>query len=52
LIQVDKNDKHLGGVDGDADVLELLAKSEGLGSGQRRKRMKIGNDLFSQELEK
>jgi hypothetical protein len=35
LIQVDKNDKHLIDFDGDADVLDFLTKSKGLGSVQR-----------------
>jgi hypothetical protein len=33
LIQVDKHDKHLIGVDGDADVLELLDEEQGAGLG-------------------
>jgi hypothetical protein len=35
------------GVVGDADVLDFLSKSKGLGSVQQRKR-----NMFSQELEK
>ncbi len=49
LIQIDKNDKHLGGVDGDADSLGPGVFGGGLGAAT--KRMKIGNDWFSQELE-
>jgi hypothetical protein len=50
LIQINKNDEHLDGVDGDADVLGLLDEGQGAGLGATTKR-KIGNDWFSQELE-
>jgi hypothetical protein len=49
LIQVDKYDKHLIGVDGDADVLELLDEERGAGLGATTETKR---KWFSQELEK
>jgi hypothetical protein len=46
LIQVDKYYKHLIGVDGDADVLELLDEEQGAGLGATTE-----TEMFSQELE-
>ncbi len=49
MIQVDKYDKHLIGVDGDADVLELLDEERGAGLGATTETKR---KWFSQELEK
>jgi hypothetical protein len=41
LIQIYKNDKHLGDVDGDADVLELLDEERGAGLGATTETKKV-----------
>jgi hypothetical protein len=50
LIQTNKNDKHLDGVVGDADALGPGVFGVGLGAATETN--EIGNDVFSQELEK
>jgi hypothetical protein len=51
LIQTNENNEHLMASMAMRMSLDFLTKNWGLGSGQRRKRMKIGVK-FSQELEK
>ena len=51
LIQINENNEHLMASMAMRMSLDFLTKNWGLGSGQRRKRMKIGVK-FSQELEK
>ena len=46
LVQVDKHDKHLDDVDGDADVHELLDEEHGAGLGATTE-TKIGTNVLS-----
>ncbi len=46
LVQVDKHDKHLDGVDGDADVHELLDEEQGVGLGATTE-TKIAKNVLS-----
>ncbi len=48
MIQINDNEKHLDGVDGDADTLGPGVFGIGLGATTETK---IGNEWFSQELE-